>query len=110
MHPLEASSPIAGTCTLPSNTLPNASPLTRQFTVNYCQDSQKGTTWVLGHGHSVSSLLEYVRTTGNDPKAIIDQYVVNGNGDPLPAIMMEETSHSVWVNSEALRLAGMYRV
>jgi predicted amidohydrolase YtcJ len=37
----------------------------------------------------------------------LDKYVVDQNGNPMPAIMMEETSHSVWVNSAALKKAGI---
>ncbi len=37
----------------------------------------------------------------------LDQYVTDRQGNPLPAIMMEFTSHSMWVNSKALELAGI---
>jgi predicted amidohydrolase YtcJ len=36
-----------------------------------------------------------------DPKNILDAIIPN-----KPAIMMEETSHSVWVNTLALKAAG----
>ncbi len=33
--------------------------------------------------------------------------MVDSSGNALPIIVLEETSHSVWVNSEALKLAGI---
>ena len=79
------------------------------FTRDRCHLNQQGTDWVLGWGHSVRDLLDYVQETGRDPKAILDPLIVDAAGRPLPAIMMEFTSHSVWVNSEALRRAGITR-
>ncbi len=86
---------------------PDNSVFLRPFTRDFCQDNQIATGWVLGWGYSLHSMLEYIEETGKDPKDILDQHVVDQNGNPLPAIMMEATSHSVWVNSEALRLAGL---
>ena len=86
---------------------PDSNSFLRAFTRDKCQNKQVGTGWVLGWGYSLHSMLEYIEKTGNDPKDLLDQYVVDSKGNPLPAIMMEETSHSVWVNSEALRLAGI---
>jgi predicted amidohydrolase YtcJ len=40
-------------------------------------------------------------------RQFLDQYVKDKNGNSLPAIMMEETSHSVWVNSKAYEMAGI---
>lgn len=62
---------------------------------------------ILGGGHSIHSLLEYIDATGGSPRDLLDQYLVDANNNPLPGIMLETTSHSVWVNSEALRLAGI---
>ncbi len=39
---------------------------------------------------------------GGDPRIILDKIIPD-----RPAIMMEETSHSVWVNSAALKIAGL---
>ena len=109
MHPLEASSSVGGTCTLYRDIWPEDPEQLATFTVDKCHLKQNGTDWVLGWGHSVRDLLDYVAETGKDPKDILDPLIRNAQGEPLPAIMMEFTSHSVWVNSEALRLAGITR-
>jgi hypothetical protein len=35
------------------------------FTRDKCQNKQKGTEWVLGFGHSIHKLLEYIDNGGN---------------------------------------------
>lgn len=57
-----------------------------------------GTGWLIGWGHSLYTLLEANRPV----KEIIDDVVSN-----RPVIIMEETSHSMFVNSKALELAGI---
>lgn len=95
MHPLEARSPFAGTCFLsseetdPENFIPE---------LKACAPKQLATDWVLGSGHSVFTLLEAGRT----PLEILDEAIPD-----RPALIMEETSHSVWVNSLALEKAGI---
>lgn len=54
--------------------------------------------WVIGFGHSIETLFNASR----NPLEIIDQAAQN-----TPVIIMEETSHSMWVNSKALQLAGI---
>lgn len=54
--------------------------------------------WIIGFGHSINTLLEAQR----NPLTIIDEAVAN-----RPVIIMEQTSHSMWVNSKALELAGI---
>jgi predicted amidohydrolase YtcJ len=56
-----------------------------------------GTGWLIGYGHSIFTLLDSTRS----PLAIIDEAVSD-----RPVIIMEQTSHSMWVNSAALALAG----
>lgn len=56
--------------------------------------------WLIGYGHDVFTLLEASRP----PIEIIDDVVAN-----RPVIIMEQTSHSMWVNSKALELAGIDR-
>ena len=68
-----------------------------------------GTDWILGWGHSIHKVLEYIEAGKGDPKDILDYYVKDENGQALPVIIMEATSHSMWVSSEALRLAGIDR-
>lgn len=94
MHPIEAGSEVGGTCQLPPETDP-------EFLVNLianCAPFQIGTNWVLGFGHSIGPML----STSRDPVEILDDAVPD-----RPAAMMEETSHSVWVNSMALAELGI---
>jgi len=51
--------------------------------------------WLLGWGHSLITLLE----SETEPKQLLD-----GISEARPIAIMEETSHSVWVNSKALQL------
>ncbi|MDD7915526.1 amidohydrolase [Polaribacter ponticola] len=55
-------------------------------------------TWIIGFGHSINSLLEATR----NPLEIIDEAVSD-----RPVIIMEQTSHSMWINSKGLELAGI---
>lgn len=56
------------------------------------------TEWLVGFGHSLASLLESRRS----PRVILDEVAPD-----RPVIIMEATSHSMWVNSAALELAGI---
>ena len=51
-------------------------------------------------------MMDYLRSgdlqVSGDPRIILDKIFPN-----KPAVMMEETSHSVWVNSEALKQVGL---
>ncbi len=93
-HPLEAGSPVGGTCLLPADTDPESMiPQLRN-----CAPNQLGTDWLLGFGFSIHKMFEVKR----DPKEILDEAVGN-----RAAAMMEETSHAVWVSSAALLQAGI---
>ena len=61
-------------------------------------DVAPGTDWVLGWGHSILTLLEAER----DPRLILDEALPD-----VPVAIMEETSHSTWVNSLALERLGI---
>jgi predicted amidohydrolase YtcJ len=100
MHPLEAGSPVGGHVQLTSDT----SPEQMIQIIKNSAPGQIGTNWVLGHGYSLHSILEFIEKGGRTPRDILDEALPN-----TPAIMMEETSHSVWVNSKALSLAGLDR-
>lgn len=100
MHPLEAMSEEGGVCTVASNTPPEE----LVDTIKNCNPNDDGNSWVMGHGHSITSILEHIKNGGRPPKEIIDEVIPNN-----PVIIMEETSHSVWVNSRALQLAGINR-
>lgn len=54
--------------------------------------------WIIGFGHSINTLFEANR----NPLAIINEAVAD-----RPVIIMEQTSHSMWINSKGLELAGI---
>ena len=95
MHPLEAMSPFSGTCLLDSS-VEDAEDYIPEL--ENCAPEQIATEWVLGFGHSVFTLLE----TDRPPVEILDEAIPD-----KPVAIMEETSHSFWVNSKALELAGI---
>lgn len=98
MHPLEAMWEGNGPCKVPRDTLPEA----MIDEIAKCNPNDDGIKWVLGHGHSIESILKHIESGGRPPREVIDQVI------PLnPVIIMEETSHSFWANSEALRLANI---
>ncbi|WP_394835588.1 amidohydrolase [Pendulispora rubella] len=92
-HTLEAHLPIIR-CRLDPN-VNDAEAYVR--TVSRCSVS-KGTSWVLGAGHRISTLLAASRT----PRAILDAAISD-----RPVAILEETSHSTWVNSRALEVLGI---
>jgi predicted amidohydrolase YtcJ len=96
-HPLEAMSDFAGTCELDSQETDAENFIE---ILNECKDEQLATNWVLGSGHSVFTLLDAKRP----PVEILDEAIPD-----RPAVIMEETSHSIWVNSKALALAKIDR-
>jgi len=51
--------------------------------------------WLLGWGHSILTLVESTK----EPRQLLDAL-----NETRPIAIMEETSHSVWVNSKALEL------
>ncbi|MDK1288286.1 amidohydrolase [Pseudoalteromonas umbrosa] len=56
--------------------------------------------WLIGYGHSISTLLEMQ----DSPIDVLDEAVPD-----RPLIIMEQTSHSMWLNSKAMELAGIHR-
>jgi len=54
--------------------------------------------WLLGWGHSILTLVE----STTEPRKLLDDL-----NDSRPIAIMEETSHSVWVNSKALELLNL---
>ena len=71
---------------------------------NYISDIKKAANdnpnvaWIIGFGHSINTLFNAQR----NPLKIIDEAVSN-----RPVIIMEQTSHSMWLNTKALELAGI---
>ncbi|XP_062566738.1 uncharacterized protein LOC134229051 [Saccostrea cucullata] len=96
IHPLEAASRVGNTCKLKTDTDPEQ----MKDILRTCAPRQIGTEWILGGGHSITSIIEHIDKGGRPPREIIDEVLPD-----VPVIMIEETSHSVWVNSEALRRA-----
>jgi predicted amidohydrolase YtcJ len=95
VHPIEARSAFAGTCLLDGR---ESNPERYIPKLRRCAPDQLATSWVLGFGHSIFSLLDAARL----PVEILDEAIPD-----RPAIIMEETSHSVWVNSRALAAVGI---
>lgn len=65
-----------------------------------CSKKTDSNSWLLGYGFSLSAILnEDNRYT---PLEVIDRIFPN-----QPVVLMEQTSHSMWVNSAALKAAGI---
>jgi predicted amidohydrolase YtcJ len=70
---------------------------------NYIADIKKAASdfprepWLVGSGHDINTLMASER----NPLDILDEAVPD-----RPVIVMEQTSHSMWVNSNALALLG----
>lgn len=61
-------------------------------------NAKPGNDWLLGWGHYIHTVTEAER----NPKEILDDVSTT-----RPIAIMEQTSHSFWVNSKALELAGI---
>ncbi|MDZ7867821.1 MAG: amidohydrolase [Rheinheimera sp.] len=55
--------------------------------------------WLMGYGHELAKLLTL---SEESPLEMLDRLYPNN-----PVVIMEQTSHSMWVNSKALQLAGI---
>lgn len=91
-HVLDASSEAQGDCPL------EAAGTLQQWLdeIGECAEQAEG-DWLLGSGFSLHTLLD----SGESPRALLDEIAPD-----LPIAIMEETSHSYWLNSKALQLAG----
>lgn len=88
VHALEAGSTVGGNCWLESDRIRDM-----KDEILACKDRQAGTDWLLAYGHSLEDLLELDVV----PRRLLDQWV-----DDRPVAIMDDSSHSVWVNSRAL--------
>lgn len=81
-------------------TLDDQQPDAEQFAAAITQaaDDNPHAKWLIGYGHSLWTLLQAER----EPIDILDDIVRD-----QAVIIMEQTSHSMWVNSKALALAGI---
>ncbi|SIR95451.1 hypothetical protein SAMN05878276_1138 [Aquipseudomonas alcaligenes] len=91
-HVLDAASEAQGDCPL------EAAGTLQQWLdeIGECAEQAEG-DWLLGSGFSLHALLD----SGESPRALLDEIAPD-----LPIAIMEETSHSYWLNSKALQLAG----
>lgn len=67
-------------------------------TIKSAATNHPNVAWIIGFGHSLNTLFNATRS----PLAIIDEAVSD-----RPVIIMEQTSHSMWINSKGLELAGI---
>jgi predicted amidohydrolase YtcJ len=99
-HVFEAAGDIGSDCLLDeANSLPGYI-----AELKTCDNQDTASEWLLGYGHELDILLDY-------------QSLDNGKQTPLeildtlypdrPVAIMEQTSHSMWVNSIALARAGI---
>lgn len=95
VHALEAGSTVGGNCWLQAERIRDMG-----AEVRACRDQQAGTDWLLAYGHSLEALLEL----DVSPKRLLDQWVSD-----RPVAIMDESSHSVWVNSRALKRMAIDR-
>ena len=94
LHPLEAASDNFQFILNKTETDPeNYAPAIRQAV-----KSNANAQWILGWGFDIHTILEAKR----EPIEILDAISTT-----KPIAVMEKTSHSIWVNSKALELAGI---
>ncbi|WP_431687368.1 amidohydrolase [Hahella sp. NBU794] len=94
-HVFEAASSAGGDCELAPDLTPSEQlPYLRQ-----CRETSQPDQWVIGWGHTIDATLD---GEGPTPLQVIDSVFPD-----RPVMIMEQTSHSMWVNSVALRLAGI---
>jgi predicted amidohydrolase YtcJ len=95
-HVFEVASEVGGNCEL---SLEATSSEQIPFLEECLENAEPG-KWVIGWGHTIEL------TLGNkeklSPLVLIDSIFIN-----QPVIIMEQTSHSMWVNSIALNLVGI---
>ncbi|QDF68420.1 amidohydrolase [Shewanella sp. SNU WT4] len=95
-HVFEAASPAGSSCELNISAA-----LTEQIAyLTACRKQATPNAWVLGYGFSLDAILNDANST--TPLAVIDSIFPD-----QPVIIMEQTSHSMWVNSVALKRAGI---
>ena len=95
-HVFEAASEIGGDCELNMGAnLEGQVPYLKT-----CRRNASRNQWVMGYGFSIESLLN--ESNSSTPLEVIDAIFPD-----QPVIIMEQTSHSMWVNSVALAQAGI---
>ncbi|HDR8169290.1 TPA: amidohydrolase [Bacillus thuringiensis] len=99
-HIFEAKSPAAGNCSVS----PDASLQEQRSYLKACKKDVKTGEWISGTGFSLEELLKDMdeKSEQQTPLQVLNELFPNN-----PVLIMERTSHSVWVNSKALELAGI---
>ena len=94
MHPMEVGS------TTTAFTLNESETNAENYisTIKNASTQNPNVKWLIGFGHSINTLFNAQRS----PLKIIDEAVSD-----RPVIIMEQTSHSMWLNSKALELVGI---
>lgn len=95
-HVFEAASEAGGNCELSAS----ASLLELRPYLEYCREQASSDGWLLGYGFSLEMIME--ESSELSPITLLDSVFPH-----RPVILMEQTSHSMWVNSQALKLAGI---
>lgn len=95
-HVFEAASEVGGACEVSAE-----ASLEEQIPyLKYCREQAKPEQWVIGYGH----YLESIMNEGDERTPI---QVLDSVFPDQPVVIMEKTSHSMWVNSSALSEVGL---
>ncbi|MDF9401797.1 amidohydrolase family protein, partial [Vibrio sp. 1180_3] len=95
-HVFEAASEAGGNCELSMD----ASLEAQIPYLKACSRNSKSKGWLMGYGFSLDAIL-------NEDNIQTPLEVIDGIFPDRPVVFMEQTSHSMWVNSAALELAGI---
>lgn len=95
-HVFEAASEAGGSCELSMDaSLEEQTPY-----LIACQRNSASQGWLMGYGFSLAAILN--ESNRQTPLELLDSIF------PMrPVVLMEQTSHSMWVNSVALEIAGI---
>lgn len=95
-HVFEAASEVGGNCELSLDaSLEGQVPFLKA-----CSENSHSSGWLMGYGFSLGGILN--EDNRQTPLEVIDRIFPT-----RPVVLMEQTSHSMWVNSAALELAGI---
>ena len=99
-HVFEAASEVGGNCELDMDaSLEEQIPYLKTCRLNATLNSNSN-GWLMGYGFSLNAVL--ADDNRYTPLEVIDRIFPT-----QPVVLMEQTSHSMWVNSAALKLAGI---
>ena len=96
-HVFEADAEIGGDCDL--SNAKNVRGYEQSLVRCQRELAPSSTDWMMGYGHELAELLQL---SNESPLELLDRIFPNS-----PAVIMEQTSHSMWVNSKALQIAGI---